>query len=447
MTFRIKVRIPSLLNDYSKMDLKPRLLNAETNFALDRLQHSDNHIFVTGKAGTGKSTLLGLFRHLCKKRVAVLAPTGVAALNVNGQTIHSFFKLPPKFIQPEQIKKVRNRSIYKKLEILVIDEISMVRVDLLDHIDLFLRLNREIPEPFGGVRLIFFGDLLQLPPVIASRAERAYLTSRYNSVYFFSSVAFKSIETDFEFIQLETVYRQSERYFINLLDAVRKNVLDVDDMEELNSRVVDEQLTIPGEIILTTRNDIVKRTNQLRLAQIDQPTRSFLARISGKFDPRLYPTDLSLELKLGAQVMLLRNDVQKRYVNGSVGQISYLTADHIRVTVMDTEDETEIELARELWEMTHYKWNQTTRTIESDVIGTFEQYPIKLAWAVTIHKSQGKTFENVLLDMGTGAFETGQTYVALSRCTTLEGIRLKRPLRPSDILVDEVVVDFYNRWR
>lgn len=425
----------------------PMILSDELQYALNQLEHGQQNIFISGRAGTGKSTLLQLFRSTSRKRIATVAPTGVAALNVRGQTIHSFFKIPPRLLQKSDITKSKNPRLYVNLEILVIDEISMVRADLFDIMDHHLRINRGIDQPFGGVRLILFGDLYQLPPVVASQFERQYLRQTYGSPYFFSSFSYIQIKDQMETIELHTVYRQNERHFINILDSIRKNTADFDTLEDLNKRVIDQADIAEGSITLTTRNDIVRRINQDKLDEINLPAVSFTAKVNGVFDPRLYPTALDLKLKLGAQVMMLRNDPQRRYVNGTIGKITHLSDQEIKVFIYQEDEELTVNLERETWEMIKYSYDDKDKSIKSDVIGSFEQWPLMLAWAMTIHKSQGKTFQKVFLDMGSGAFEYGQTYVALSRCTSLSGLQLKRPLKPSDVMTDERITDFYNEWR
>ncbi len=428
------------------MHLKqPLALSPEFKAVLDQLENTRDNLFITGRAGTGKSTLLQLFRNTTKKRTAVLAPTGIAALNVRGQTLHSFFGFPPKMINRFDIQKRKNFRMFKKVDVIVIDEISMVRADMMDNIDIFLRINREIDEPFGGVQMIFFGDLFQLPPVIASDFEKRHFVTHYESPYFFSSDILKS---DFEYtmIELHQVFRQDERKFINLLDNIRLNHFDYDDMEELNERHVELPENMEYFITLTSRNKTADEINNLQINKLDTEPFSYAANVNGSFNPRLFPTDPVLQLKEGAQVMFLKNDLQKRFVNGSIGIIRSLDANKIIVSVLDDHEDTKtFELEKWEWEIIRYNNDpENPRNIKTDVVGTFKQYPIKLAWAITIHKSQGKTFDKVVIDLGSGAFEYGQTYVALSRCRTFDGIILKRPISPRDIRVDERVRDFYE---
>ena len=421
----------------------PLELNGDFKYALDVLEKTGQSLFITGRAGTGKSTLLHLFRQTSRKKAVVCAPTGIAALNVRGQTIHSLFGFPPRFITAADIKKSGRRKWFKKIEVLIIDEISMVRADLLDAIDRSLRLHRENPAPFGGVQMVFIGDLFQLPPIVASEQERRIFSMAYDSPWFFSAHVMREVQM--EMIELRKVYRQENRHFLRLLDAVRINQADWEDLEDLNVRYQPNARPDGHFITLSPRNATVDRINRCELANLHTPEYSFTATITGNFDPRLYPTDLLLRLKEGAQVMFIKNDPDGRYVNGTIGKVTALSADSISVQIREKGTANEIKVAKMDWDIIKYKPGKNDDEIESEVVGTFNQYPLKLAWAVTIHKSQGKTFDKVIIDMGRGAFETGQTYVALSRCRTLEGIILKQKLQPKDIMVDQRVVAFYQQ--
>ena len=432
------------------MNLKqPLALSEEFKAVIDQLEHTKDNLFITGRAGTGKSTLLQLFRNTTRKTCAVLAPTGIAALNVKGQTLHSFFGFPPKMINRYDIQRRKNWRMYCKLDVIIIDEISMVRADMLDNIDIFLRVNRNVDAPFGGVQMIFFGDLFQLPPVIASDFEKRHFVTHYESPYFFSADIVTKTDFEFSMIELHQVFRQDERKFINLLDSIRLNHFDYDDMEELNERVVDLPEDTAYYITLTSRNKTADEINTQAINKLDTEPFSYTANLTGTFNPRLFPTDPVLMLKVGAQVMFLKNDLQKRFVNGSIGIIRDLTANSIVVSVLDGYETTKtFELEKWEWEILKYSNDPANpRAISTDTVGTFKQYPVKLAWAITIHKSQGKTFDKVIIDLGGGAFEYGQTYVALSRCRTFNGIILKRPVKPQDIRVDERVRDFYEMKR
>ena len=429
-------------------------LNDDFRHALNLLEKTEQCLFITGKAGTGKSTLLQLFRRTTHKKVAVLAPTGVAALNVQGQTIHSFFGFPPRIITPSEAnRKVLRKDqlrTYRNLEVLIIDEISMVRADLLDGIDKFLRVNREDYRPFGGVQVVFFGDLFQLPPVVTrDPVEASYFSDYYESPYFFSANIFQDADFHMETLELQKVYRQESRHFLRLLEAVRVNNVDYDDLEDLNERFLPEFSDMEGYITLSARNATADKINQRELLQLDETEFEFIAQVQGAFDPALYPTDFGLRLRKGAQVMFVRNDLEeRRFVNGTIGKIVKIDKDTI---VVETEDmngsKRRIEVPKIAWEIIRYKGG-ATGSLETESIGSFTQYPLKLAWAITIHKSQGKTFDRLLLDLGGGAFEHGQLYVALSRCRTLEGIVLRQRIRLQDVITDERVVDFYeSRFR
>jgi ATP-dependent exoDNAse (exonuclease V) alpha subunit len=432
----------------------PLLLNDDFKYALDVLEKTDNSLFVTGKAGTGKSTLLQLFRNTTKKKCAVLAPTGVAALNVQGQTIHSFFGFPPRIVTPKEAsQKVARKDLlrmYQNLEVLIVDEISMVRADMLDGMDKFLRVNRENFRPFGGVQVVFFGDLFQLPPVVTKDpVERAYFSDYYESPYFFSGKIFQDPDFQMENIELRKVYRQESRHFLRLLEAVRVNEIDRDDLEDLNERYLPDFKASDGYITLCSRNNTADSINQRELSLLNEKEFEFLAEIKGQFDPKLYPTEAALRLRKGAQVMFVRNDLEERqFVNGTIGKIIELGKEKI---VVQTEEEggkkRKIEVPLSEWEIIRYKGG-AAGGLETETVGSFIQYPLRLAWAITIHKSQGKTFDKVLIDLGSGAFEHGQLYVALSRCRTLEGIVLRQRIRPQDVITDERVVNFYeSRFR
>jgi len=425
-------------------DLLPKVLDGETKDVLDQLENTNDPSFVTGRAGSGKSTLLSLFRKTTKKRAVVVAPTGIAALNVGGQTIHSFFRFPPKMMQPKDIKKLKNHYLYRNLDVLIIDEISMVRADMLDNIDLFLRVNRSADIPFGGVQLICFGDLFQLPPVVSTGFEKQYFSTIYSSPYFFSA---KIIENgiDLKMIELQKVYRQTEKFFVKLLDRIRIRTFDEDDVMLLNEQVGFEQEEGDLYITLCTVNATAKAVNHKKLNELTNYSHFFQATISGNFKASVYPTAEVLELKEGAQVMFVKNDPNKRFVNGSIGKILKIEAGIITVLTKDNGQDNIIKVEKMDWEIIRYNIDQQNiNRFKTETVGSFTQFPLKLAWAITIHKSQGKTFDQIKIDLGRGAFEYGQTYVALSRCRTLGGIVLERPIKPNDIMVDPRIVDFYD---
>ncbi len=406
--------------------------------AFDLLETSRRNIFVTGKAGTGKSTLLEYFRLNTRKNIVILAPTGVAAIKVRGQTIHSFFRFPPRLLQEEHIKRLYLDDLMHRIDVVVIDEASMVRADLLDGIDHSLRLNRnEFNVPFGGARVILFGDLFQLPPVVNREYEKM-LNNRYKSPFFFSARVFK--EMRLKTINLNKIYRQKDKGFIEILNKVRENKCDKEDLADLNERVLPDMDEAEGVIILTTTNSTAEKINVKRLEQLAGKEYIYSAEIEGVFDEKAYPTEKNVHLKVGAQIIMLKNDPKKRWVNGTICEIVELTDGLIKVYV----DGRICEIPKMEWGKIKYDYNDRTGSIEEEVIGNFKQYPIKLAWAITIHKSQGQTFDNVVIDVGRGAFAHGQTYVALSRCRNLEGIRLKRPIAKSDIIFDHRIYDFMD---
>ena len=423
-----------------------KILSPEFKFVLDLIENEGKNAFITGRAGTGKSTLLQLFRKTTRKNTVVLAPTGVAALNVGGQTIHSFFRFPAQPLAKKDIRRHRQHKLYKKIEVLIIDEISMVRADLLDNIDIFLQRNRDNPAPFGGVQLVFFGDLFQLPPVVATEAEKLLFTQQYESPYFFSAEVFaRGFELDM--VELRKVYRQNGRHFLRLLEGIRLNQLDYDDLEDLNERYDPNFRGGHNYITLSARNATVNEINRRALAALPVDEKVYLATIKGDFRAQLYPTEAALKLKLGAQVMFIKNDPDHQFVNGTIGTIRKLQDDSVVVAFQTGKGhDREIEVKPMEWEILRYKLSEDNpEKIETETLGSFRQLPLKLAWAITIHKSQGKTFDHVIIDLGKGAFEHGQTYVAFSRCRTLEGIVLKQKLRPRDIITDERIVDYYER--
>ncbi|MEI8349897.1 MAG: PIF1 family DEAD/DEAH box helicase [Candidatus Omnitrophota bacterium] len=415
-------------------------LNVEFLCAFNLLENTRDSVFVSGKAGTGKSTLLKYFRKNTSKNVVVLAPTGVAAINVGGQTIHSFFNFPPRLIQKDTIRRRRNSKLIKKLDMVIIDEVSMVRADLMDGIDYALRINRDkLDVPFGGVQVVFFGDLFQLPPVVEKDA-RMILSVAYESPYFFNAKVFEQIKL--RYVELTKIYRQSDIKFINILNQLRCKEHTEGELQALNERVrTRTPQNLAHCVILTTTNKRANEINEQRLEGLSTEELGYEAITTGTFDTSAYPTEFFLKLKRGAQVILIKNDPDKRWVNGTIAEISGISSVCIQVLIGDNI----CEVPRVTWEKIQYEYNEVTEKVEENVIGTFEQYPLKLAWAITIHKSQGQTFDNVVIDLGYGAFTHGQVYVALSRCRTLEGILLKRPVVESDIIFDERIYNFRNR--
>lgn len=421
-------------------------INDEFAKAFEALENTPQHLFITGKAGTGKSTLLQYFRLKTKKNIAVLAPTGVSAINIKGQTIHSFFQFKPD-ITPETVNDLiirkNKRKLYAQLECLVIDEVSMVRADLLDCIDLFLRMyGPAYNKPFGGVQMVFFGDLFQLPPVVR-REEEGIFSSHYPSPYFFSARVMKQVELTI--FQLQKIYRQKDDQFIRLLNAVRDNEVEEEHARLFNSRFK------PGlvkqddfYIALTTTNAVADRINNQQLLSLPGNVQSFSGAITGDFDKKSLPTTEQLVLKVGAQVMMLTNDTDKRWVNGSLGKIVRIVDDKYdgAVIMVQLQNGSVVDVKQHSWELYQYYLDEHTTTLSSKVVGNFTQYPLKLAWAVTIHKAQGQTFDRVIIDIGYGTFAHGQMYVALSRCTNLDGIILRQSFNPKHILMDQRVLDF-----
>jgi ATP-dependent DNA helicase PIF1 len=421
--------------------------NEQFTAAYHLLENTPKNVFITGRAGTGKSTLLQYFREHTSKDIAVLAPTGVAAVNVKGQTIHSFFHFKPN-VTPEGVKAIRtskaDKELYQSLDALVIDEISMVRADLIDCMDAFLRGQRKRKDkPFGGVQMIFIGDLYQLPPVV-TKGEEELFRDIYVSPYFFAAKVMTEFEM--EFIDLEKIYRQQEDEFIALLNAIRDDSATDEQLARLNRRYQPGFKPPPEDfyVYLTTTNAIAERINQEQLEKSQGRTYHYLGKVVGQFEKRNLPTQEFLDLKIGAQVMLLNNDAIGRWINGSIGKIHAIAEDLTATDIISVELEggRQVEVTPFTWDMYHFYFNQETERIESQSAGSFTQYPLKLAWAVTIHKSQGKTFHKVIVDIGSGAFAHGQTYVALSRCTTLDGLVLKKPIRSKDVLLDPRVAQF-----
>ena len=421
------------------------------------MERTNRHVFITGKAGTGKSTLLELSRSQTPKRIAVLAPTGVAALNVRGQTIHSFFGFKPD-ITPDGVRKLSKAkardAIYRNLDAVVIDEVSMVRADLMDCVEKFLRLNGPRPkEWFGGLQMIFIGDLYQLPPVVTGREKGLFagLAGRYESPFFFSARIFGEPTFDMEFVELEKVYRQTDAEFIELLNAIRNRSIDDERIDRLNSRCRPGYSPPDGEftITLTSTNDLAAARNREKLASLPGRARRYEGFIEGEFDRSSLPTEESLELKPGAQVMLLTNDRKGRFVNGTIGRVAKIVKvpQSDDIIAVDLPDDGRVELAPNTWELFRFRYEAASDRIESESVGSFTQYPLRLAWAVTIHKSQGKTFDRVVIDIGRGAFAHGQVYVALSRCTSFEGIVLRTPIRKSHIWMDWRIVRFLTRFQ
>jgi ATP-dependent exoDNAse (exonuclease V) alpha subunit len=419
-----------------RSDLAP-----EQRAVFEAIETTREHIFVTGRAGTGKSTLLEYLAWNTSKQLVICAPTGVAALNVGGQTIHSLFRLPIGVIADHEIEQSAElKKLLNAIETLVVDEVSMVNADLLDAMDRSLRQARQRPnEAFGGVQLVLFGDPFQLAPVPGDGDERAYFADRYRSIWFFDARVWD--ETDLTIYELGTIHRQHELEFKQLLNAVRHGQVTAEMAGRLNS-VGARPAPDDGTITLATTNATVTRINQAALGRLPGRILSAVADVNGDFGGRAYPADEKLELKVGAQVMFLRNDAggEGRWVNGTIGEVVRIS-DNVTVEI----DGERHEVAPATWERYKYSYSPVTKQLTRDVVAEFTQVPLRLAWAVTIHKSQGKSYDSAIVDLGQRSFAPGQTYVALSRLTALDGLYLSRPLRPSDIIVDDNVRRFMER--
>lgn len=433
-----------------KAKFMPIELNEKFKEALEIMENSKKSVFVTGRAGTGKSTLLEYFRAHSKKNLAVLAPTGVAAVNVGGQTIHSFFRFKPN-ITPDGAAKKTSKRIYKKLDALVIDEISMVRADLLDCVDRFLRVNgKNKNKSFGGVQMILIGDLYQLPPVVTGN-ERHIFKTEYASEYFFDAKVFQAGEFAPTFLELEKIYRQKDDKFISILNSIRNNIAGEKELEELNCRHLPgfERKADDFYIHLTPTNRVSGEINKKELEKLIGKKFCYHGKISGRFEQNNFPAEENLEVKIGAQIMFLNNDRMKRWVNGTIGKIIAIENDEEENEVIGVELQTGeiVEVAPHTWEIFEYFFDERKKKIKSRTVGSFTQYPLKLAWSVTIHKSQGKTFNRVIIDIDRGTFAHGQIYVALSRCTSLQGIVLKKKILKKHIWLDWRVVKFITGYQ
>lgn len=441
------------------MSFVPDTQNKEFQDALNLIQYTRQSVFLTGKAGTGKSTFL---RYICehtKKKHVVLAPTGIAAINAGGSTLHSFFKLPFYPLLPDNpdfsLQRGRiheffkytkpHRKLLEELELIIIDEISMVRADIIDAVDRILRVySRNLREPFGGKQILLVGDVFQLEPVVKGD-EREILNRFYPTPYFFSARVFNQI--DLVSIELQKVYRQTDATFVGVLDHIRNNTVGATDLQLLNTRYGTqiEESEADMYITLATRRDNVDHINDKKLAELPGEPVTFSGEITGDFPESSLPTSQELVLKPGAQIIFIKNDFDRRWVNGTIGIISGFDPFEETLYVI-TDDGKECDVKRESWRNIRYKYNEEKKQIEEEELGTFTQYPIRLAWAITIHKSQGLTFSRAVIDFTGGVFAGGQAYVALSRCTSLEGIQLKKPVSRADVFVRPEIIEFAERF-
>jgi ATP-dependent exoDNAse (exonuclease V) alpha subunit len=432
-------------NDINISDIE---ISDEYRMSIDVMENTNDNIFITGDAGTGKSTLLSYFKSITKKRCVVLAPTGTAAVNVGGQTIHSFFRFPPKPLTASNIPTIHEeyfKKVYYETDTIIIDEISMVRSDLMDAIDMFLQINLNSNEPFAGKQIIMFGDINQLPPVVATPAERQMIYLNYKSRFFFDAKVFNEIP--FVISHLTKIYRQTDSKFIEFLNRIKKGTISQELLDKFSKATLNrfkEDDIDNNAIKLCNTNMNADLLNKKMLNKLDGEIMEFKATINGNFNPKNVNVDEIIQLKKGCKIMMMNNDSEGRWYNGTICKFIDVTKHDGREAISIEIDGIEHLVLKKDYENNKYRYDKMTNDIVSESKGTFTQYPIRLAYAITQHKSQGKTFDKVIIDFESGAFEHGMAYVSLSRCKTIRGISLSRPIRKTDIIIDERVTEFLN---
>lgn len=416
-------------------------LNPEQRAIYNLLSSTNNHALITGRAGTGKSVLLEYFTDHSPRRSIKIAPTGISAINIRGQTIHSLFGFPMGVIRPEQLRvPVESRELLRRIDTIVIDEISMVRADVVDAISEFLKSARSSSLPFGGVQILAFGDPYQLPPVVAGAEMRKYFAKSYGGAYFFNANVWQ--ETKLSVFELQTVVRQSGAAFKDLLSAVREGHCDGWIIDELNRRcIAEEEIPEHGHITLTTTNAAAQAINAAQLSKLKGKHRSFQIEFTSELEPNAVSAEAKLDLKVGAKVMFLKNDPHGRWANGTIGTVKSFSGHGVNVLC----GKKVYEVRPVEWEQFKYFFDEDAGVVKQEKVAAYSQIPLRLAWAITIHKSQGCTYDKVAIDLGKGAFIHGQTYVALSRCKALSGLFLLNEIRPSDIVTDEQVSRFMQK--
>lgn len=434
-----KKKSPKL--NVEKADVETIELSSEQKALYDVIENTDDNIYITGKAGTGKSVLLEYLVKYTRKTVAVTAPTGIAALNVNGMTVHSFFRFAPDIIDPENLDiDYKTKDILSQMDAIIIDEVSMMRVDLMEGINRKLQLAKKNELPFGGIQMILFGDLYQLPPVITDGELQNYLHQTYGGIYFFNAPVFQ--KKALKIYELNNIFRQKDPEFRAMLNAIRFGDSSDEVLDKINERT-NIRLPEDGYITLAGTNSAVSHINQKKLDELDGEEFTYIADIEGDIKESSFPTEKYLKLKVGAQVMMLKNDTERprRWANGTLGTITSLDKEVVKVLINGKE----LSLTRANWEKIRYDYDHEVKALTKQIVSVFNQIPMRLAWAITVHKSQGQTYESAVIDMTGGAFAHGQTYVALSRCKSLEGLYLKSRIRPEDIIIDQEIINFMKQ--